>query len=128
MPLGQKMAPPWRSHSLHRLMLGKHGKIFLSETIRPRALIFGMQHHLVDLYQTCSNFTPGAKNGPAPGVTCFTKAYIGKHIEKIFLSQTLSPRALLIGMSHHLVVFYQVCSNYFPGAIFGPTSGAKCFT
>ena len=28
-----------------------HEKIFLSETARPRALIFGMKHHLVDLYQ-----------------------------------------------------------------------------
>ena len=47
-------------------------KIFLSETTRPRALIFGMYHHLVDLYQVCSNNSHGAKNGPAPGVTCFT--------------------------------------------------------
>ena len=29
----------------------KYEKIFLFETIRPRALIFGMQHHLVYLYQ-----------------------------------------------------------------------------
>ena len=48
--------------------------IFLSETTGPRALIFGMYHHLVDLYQVCSNKAPGVKNGPAPGVTCFTKA------------------------------------------------------
>ena len=34
-----------------------------------RALIFGMQHHLVDLYQFCSNYAPGAKIGPTPGVT-----------------------------------------------------------
>ena len=54
----------------------KHEKIFLSETIRPRAMIFGMyRHHLVD-------YAPGAKNGPAPGVTSFTLAYIGKNIEK----------------------------------------------
>ena len=50
----------------------KHEKIFLSETTRPRALIFGMKHHLVDLQKVCSNYTPGAKNGPALGVTCFT--------------------------------------------------------
>ena len=24
------------------------------------------------LYQVCSNYAPGAKNGPTPGVTCFT--------------------------------------------------------
>ena len=27
-------------------------KFFLSETTRPRALIFGMKHHFVDLYQS----------------------------------------------------------------------------
>ena len=50
----------------------QHEQIFLSETTRPRALIFGMENHLVDLYQVRSNYSPGAKNGPAPGVTCFT--------------------------------------------------------
>ena len=30
-----------------------------SETIRPRALIFGMKHFLVDLYQVFSNAVPG---------------------------------------------------------------------
>ena len=46
-------------------------KIFLSENIKPRAMIFGMKHFLID-------YAPGAKNGPAPGVTYFTLAYIGK--------------------------------------------------
>ena len=48
----------------------KHEKIFFSETIRPRLLRFGMLHHLVDLYKVCSNYTPRAKKGSAPGVTC----------------------------------------------------------
>ena len=38
----------------------KHEKFFLSETI---SLIFGMQHHLVDLFQVCSNNALGTKNG-----------------------------------------------------------------
>ena len=38
-------------------------KILLSETNRLRALIGGMYHHLVDLYQVCSNYTLGVKNG-----------------------------------------------------------------
>ena len=42
-------------------------KMFLSETRRHRSLIFGMQHHLVDLFQVCSNYVPKAKNGPARG-------------------------------------------------------------
>ena len=71
MPLGPKMTPPRGSHALHRKT---HEKVFLSETKRPRALIFGMKYHPVDLYQVCSNYTPGAKNGPTPGVTCFTQA------------------------------------------------------
>ena len=59
-----------RGHVLHKK---KHEKIFLSETIRPRALIFGMSHHLVDVYQVCSKFTPiGPEIAGPPGVTCFT--------------------------------------------------------
>ena len=62
----------------------KHKKIYLSETTRSRALIFGMKHHLVDIYQACSNYPPGTKNGHAPGVTCW--------------SETIWPRVLIIGM------------------------------
>ena len=47
----------------------KHGQIFLSETIRPGALIFGMKPDLVDLYQVCLNYAPGAKFDPTSGVT-----------------------------------------------------------
>ena len=52
----------------------KHEKIFLSGTTRLRAMIFGMKHYLVVFYSVCSNYTPGAKNGPTSGVTCFTLA------------------------------------------------------
>ena len=48
--------------------LGKNiEKIFLSEAIRPRTLIFSMCHHLVDLYHVCSRYIPGAKNGLPQG-------------------------------------------------------------
>ena len=50
----------------------KYEKIFLYETTRPRAIIFGMLNLLVNRYQVCSNYIPGAKNGPASGVTGFT--------------------------------------------------------
>ena len=46
-------------------------KIFLSKITRPRGLIFGLQHHLVDLYQVCSNNAPGDKNGPTTRVTFY---------------------------------------------------------
>ena len=63
----------YKKHYFHESLLGgliglyreKHGKIFTSEIVRPRALIFGMKHHLMDLYKACSNYTPRAKNGPA---------------------------------------------------------------
>ena len=61
------MAPP-QGHMLYiGLYREKHEKIFLSETTRPRAMIFGMKHNLVVFYPFCSNYTPGAKNGPNPG-------------------------------------------------------------
>ena len=44
-------------------------KLFFSETRKCRALIFGMKHLLVDLYQDCSYDAPGVKTGLAPGVT-----------------------------------------------------------
>ena len=105
----------------------KHEKFSLSETARPRALIFGMQHHSVNLYQICSNYVPRAKNSPASGHMLYIGLYREKH-EKIFLSETIRPRALIFGMMHYLVVFYQVCSNYSPEAKIGSTSGVNCFT
>ena len=85
---------------LHRLYMyrEKHGQIFLSKTTRPRALIIGMKSHLEDFYQLCSNYAPGAKKWPRPGVTCFTLAYIGEKMKKIFLFKTIWPRALIFGM------------------------------
>ena len=66
MPLGPQMTGPG-GHMLYIVLYReKHEKIFLSENTRPRALIFGMMHNLVVLYQICSNYTPGAKNGPTP--------------------------------------------------------------
>ena len=42
-------------------------RIFLSQTVRARAFIFGMKHLLVDLYQVCLDYAPGVKIGPHPG-------------------------------------------------------------
>ena len=39
----------------------------------------------------CSNHAPGAKNGPTPGYTCFTLAYIVKNMKK---SSCLKPLGL----------------------------------
>ena len=67
MHLGPKMAPPGGHIFYIGLYREKHRKIFLFETIGLRALIFGFKHHLVDLYQVCSNYAPGAKIAPHHG-------------------------------------------------------------
>ena len=56
----------------------KHENIFSSETTRPRALIFGMKYHIVDLYQVCSNYAPGAKNGPPRGSHVLHRLILGE--------------------------------------------------
>ena len=71
----------------YKVLYWENMKKILSETIRPRALIFVVYHDLVDLYQFCSNYAPGAKNGPAPGVTRFYIGLYGQKHEKIFLSE-----------------------------------------
>ena len=83
-------------------------KIFLSETTRPKALIFGMKHYLVKLYKVCSNYIPVVKNGQIWGSHVLHWPILGKH-EKIILSETIWPRALIFGMKLHLVDLNQVC-------------------
>ena len=52
-------AKKWPGPGGHMFYIGlyreQHEKIFLSEITRHRALIVGMKHHLVDLYQVCLN-------------------------------------------------------------------------
>ena len=85
------MALPQGSLVLHWLISGQCEKIFLSETTRPRALIFGMKHHLVDFNQVCSNNAPWAKNGPAPGYHMFC---IDLYRENMKKSSSLKPQGL----------------------------------
>ena len=72
--------------------------------------MFGMKHHLLDLYLVCTNYAPGAKMGLPQGSNVL-HTYIEK-TGKIFLSETTRPRALIFVVPHHLVDHYQVCSNY----------------
>ena len=63
-----------RSSWLHKQVTGSKNRFSKcnfqkSETTRPRAFTFGLQHHLEVLYHSCSNYTPGVKIDPAPGVT-----------------------------------------------------------
>ena len=74
----------------------KHEVIFLSETTRPRALIFGMKHHLVDFYQV--QIIPlGPKMALPRGSHVYIGLYREQH-EKIFLFETTRPRALIFCM------------------------------
>ena len=70
MPLGSKLVPPQGGHKFEtEEQRRKTLKFFFSETRKCRALIFGMKHLLVDMYQDCSYDAPGVKTGLAPGVT-----------------------------------------------------------
>ena len=80
-----------RSHRLKIDFQDENFQIFFSETTMPRALIFSMWHYLVDLYQVCSNYPPGAKNGSAPGGHMF---YIGLYRENMKKSSCLKPEVL----------------------------------
>ena len=44
----------------------------------------GVYHHLIDLYQACSNFAPWAKNGPG-GHIFYTGLYREKHEKHILI-------------------------------------------
>ena len=83
----------------------KHEKIFLSETTGPRALSLDIWY--VASPSGRSNYGPGAKIGPVAGVTFYIGLY--RKTQKIFLSETIRPRALIFGMKHHLVDLYQFC-------------------
>ena len=77
MPLGSKLAWPRGGSQVQNIgTRRKTLKFFFSETRKCRALIFGMKHLLVDLYQDCSYDAPGVKTGLTPGVT------ISKHRNK----------------------------------------------
>ena len=76
-PLGPKMGLPQGSQVYIGLFRENMKKIFLLETIRPRALIFGMRSHLVDLYQNCSYDPPGIQMG-LPGGSHEMHRHIGK--------------------------------------------------
>ena len=66
MPLGPKAASPM--DQMIRIIKGKHKTYFCLN----RALILCLQHHLVNLFQICSNYDSMGKNGPAVDVPCIT--------------------------------------------------------
>ena len=102
-------------------------KILLSETKRPSRLIFGLWHHLVDLYQVGSNTAPGAKNGPSPRSSRILYRLIKGNYGKIFLSEFTRQRALIFDIlaspSGPLLIFF---FKFYP---WGPALAVvTCFT
>ena len=75
----------YQVYSNNGLARGHMFEKFLPETTRPKVLIFGMYHHLVDLYRVCSNYTPGAHNGPVPRGHMFN---IGLYRENMIIGPT----------------------------------------
>ena len=74
-------------------------------------------------YQVSSNYSPGVKFDPTPGVTSFTWDYIGKILE-ISLYVAIRPRVTKFCMYLYLVGLYQEHPNYSPGVKFGPAPGS----
>ena len=76
-----------RSYKLTIDLQDENFKNLYSEPTRPRVLIFGMKHHLEDLYQVCSNYAPGPKNGPYPRGHMLYIGLYRKNMKKILLSE-----------------------------------------
>ena len=75
----------------------KKKEIFLSQTVRARAFIFGMYHDLMMFYQKTSNYGPGVEISPVLWGLGF-RIEIRRKFLKIFLSQTVRARASICGM------------------------------
>ena len=78
-PQVSKMALLQGSNVLHRLIKGKH------ETTGPRALIFGMQHGLVDHYQFVQVIPLGPKMSPRGGSNVLHRLIKGKREKRSYL-------------------------------------------
>ena len=104
-----KLCPPGPKRPRPRdyqFFIEKSLKIF-SDTVRPRAQIFCMMHHLMDVYQDCSNYDPQAKNGPAKRLISFSQV----NFKKIFFSDAVRPRPLIFCMKHHLIFTFALSSR-----------------
>ena len=113
----------------HRNKEAYHQNSFSLKLEGHRALIFDMQHLLVDLYQFFSYDAPGVKISLAPGRGGVTNWNIGKRSQssKFFFSETGRRRALIFGMQHLLVDLYQVCTYDAPRFKNWPSSGGHNF-
>ena len=80
-------------------------------------------------YQVSSNYSPGVKFDPTPGVTSFTWDYIGKILEiSLYIAIRPTVRATKFGMQLYLMGPYEVSLNCSSGVKFDPTLGVTSFT
>jgi hypothetical protein len=79
-----------------------------------------MKHVQMDVYQVCSNKSPGVKIGPAPGDIDFPDMCI-------VFEKTGIARVYILSMKHLLVSVNKDCSNKSPGVKTGPAQGCHCF-
>ena len=68
---GVEISPMLLVLGFHIKIKRKFLKIFLCQTVRARAFMFGVQHHLVAFYQNTSNYGPGVENSPMLWVLVF---------------------------------------------------------
>ena len=93
--------------------------------MRPRVTKFCLWLYLVGLNQECPNYSPG-DFGPMPGVTSFTRGYIGKTVE-ISLYLATRPRVSKFYLWLYIGELYQECPNYSLWIKFDPILGGHKF-
>ena len=119
----------WNSgfHGNGQLPQGYNGenlkKIFFSETIRPRALIFYVYQCLVTPFINPANRVPGAQIGHAPGASLSNIGLEWEKYEKIFFSETTRPKTYIFSMQQRLVVPFINPANHAPWVQVGHAPG-----
>jgi hypothetical protein len=93
---------------------------------KPKELVFclfGMKHHLVRVYQVCSNNSPGVKIGPALGVIDFPYLYTVKTLKNLLLKNSNS-----FNLDFWHETFSGGClPNRSPRVKIGPAPRGHCF-
>ena len=104
---------------LQYFYIGKTNQIFLSETTMPNTLIFGIQHHLVRLYQFYSIWSTGTINWTRLRACTFTIRIYWENLlvlhhkaHNIDICYVASPCIPLLS----LFILWPLCQNWpFPG-------------
>jgi hypothetical protein len=89
---------------LHKLTAAVYIKLYNRHNYPIKSDVTNVQFYKISyifvLYQSCSNFAPCVKIGPAPGVICFPDMYVVKVLE---ISKALSHKAARPPRLHGIV-------------------------